>query len=149
MNNTLDTLLLREKLQLSSIRSRIAAFGIDEVLLSIILFIILWDSINAAKSIEAMVMLINTFLLEYMAIKIAYQTFFVMQYGATLGKMAMKIRIVEIKTGANPGFLSAFNRAVFRIVSEILFYLGFLWAFFDPYRRSWHDLTGRTLVVNA
>ncbi|MGZ8548526.1 MAG: RDD family protein [Sulfuricurvum sp.] len=149
MNDHLDNLIVREKLHLASIRSRVAAFGIDELLLSVILFAILWDSISIAKSVEEMILVINTFILEYMAIKILYQTFFTMQYGATLGKIVMKIRVIEVKTLANPGFLSAFNRSVFRIVSEILFYLGFAWAFFDPYRRTWHDLSARTLVIDA
>lgn len=149
MNNDIETLISREKLHLASIRSRTAAFGIDELLLSMILIIILWDSINSATSVEAMIEVINTFILEYMAIKIAYQTFFTMQYGATIGKIVMKIRVIEIRTLSNPGFLSAFNRSVFRIVSEALFYLGFLWALFDPYRRSWHDLSAKTLVIDV
>lgn len=149
MNNEIESLLLREKLELSSIRARAAAFGIDELLLSIILLVILWDTISAASDIESMIIVVNTFILEYMMIKIAYQTFFAMQYGATVGKIVMKIRIVEIRTLSNPGFLSAFNRSVFRIVSEVLFYLGFLWALFDPARRSWHDLSAKTLVINA
>jgi uncharacterized RDD family membrane protein YckC len=149
MNHEIDTLLHRENVQLASVRSRAAAFGIDELLLSMILFAILWDSISAAATVEAMIEIINTFLLEYMTIKIGYQTFFTMQYGATIGKIVMKIRIIEIKTLSSPSFLSAFNRSVFRIVSEILFYLGFAWAIFDPYRRSWHDLSARTLVIDA
>lgn len=149
MNNDIENLLSRENLQLASVRARAAAFGIDEVLLSIILLAILWDSMSAAKSVEAMILVVNTFILEYMAIKILYQTFFTMQYGATVGKIVMKIRIIEMKTLSNPSFLSAFNRSIFRIVSETLFYLGFAWAFFDPYRRGWHDLSARTLVVNA
>ncbi len=149
MNNDIETLLMRENLHLASVRSRAAAFGIDELLLSVILFAILWDSISTAASVEEIILVINTFILEYMAIKILYQTFFTMQYGATLGKIVMKIRIIEMKTLSNPSFFSAFNRSVFRIVSEMLFYLGFAWAFFDPYRRSWHDLSARTLVVNV
>ena len=149
MDENLDLLIEREHLRLASIRQRIAAFGIDEVLLSAILIIILWDSISLAKTLEEMIAVTNSFLLEYMAIKIIYQTFFTMQYGASIGKILMKIRIIEISTLANPGFLSAFNRSVFRIVSEALFYLGFIWAMLDPYRRSWHDRTGKTLVINA
>lgn len=149
MNNELDSLLSREKLELSSIRSRVAAFGIDELLLSIILLVILWDTIAKATTVESMILVVNTFILEYMAIKIAYQTFFTMQYGATVGKIVMKIRVIEVRTLSNPHFLSAFNRSVFRVVSEVLFYLGFLWGFFDPYRRTWHDFSARTLVVNA
>jgi uncharacterized RDD family membrane protein YckC len=149
MDERLDSLLQREHLELSSIRQRAAAFGIDELLLSTIMIIILWDAMGKAETLESMIAVTNSFLLEYMAIKILYQTFFTMQYGASLGKIVMKIRVIEITTLSNPTFLSAFNRSVFRVVSEILFYLGFIWAMLDPYRRSWHDRTGRTLVVNG
>ena len=149
MDERIDSLLQREHLSLSSIRQRAAAFGIDELLLSVIMMIILWDAMAKAQTLESMIAVTNSFLLEYMAIKIIYQTFFTMQYGATLGKIIMKIRVIELSTLSNPSFLSAFNRSVFRVVSEILFYLGFVWAMLDPYRRSWHDRSGRTLVVNA
>jgi uncharacterized RDD family membrane protein YckC len=149
MDERIDSLLQREHLELASIRQRAAAFGIDELLLSVIMIVILWDAMGKAQSMESMIAVTNSFLLEYMAIKIIYQTFFTMQYGATLGKIIMKIRVIELSTLSNPAFLSAFNRSVFRVVSEILFYLGFVWAMMDPYRRSWHDRSGRTLVVNA
>lgn len=149
MDQSLDSLIQREHLELSSVRQRAAAFGIDELLLSIILIVILWGPITKAATLEEMIAVTNSFLLEYMAIKIIYQTFFIMQYGASIGKIIMKIRVIEISTLSNPSFLSAFNRSVFRVVSEILFYLGFIWAMLDPFRRSWHDRTGRTLVVNA
>jgi uncharacterized RDD family membrane protein YckC len=149
MDEQLDTLIQREHLELASIRQRAAAFGIDEVLLSTLLMIILWDSIAKVQTLEAMISVTNSFLLEYMSLKIIYQTFFTMQYGGSIGKIIMKIRVIEIATLSNPGFLSSFNRSVFRVVSEALFYLGFFWAFLDPYRRSWHDRTARTLVINA
>ncbi|MDP2077730.1 MAG: RDD family protein [Sulfuricurvum sp.] len=149
MNEQLDDVLDREHLKIASLRARSAAFAIDEILISILLFIVLWDSIAAAKTVEAIIGLTNHFLLEFMAIKIVYQTFFTMQYGATLGKIAMKIRVIEVKTLSNPSFFSAFNRAVFRVVSEALLYLGFVWALLDPYRRSWHDFTAKTMVVDA
>ncbi len=149
MDEQLDTLLERERLEPASLRQRAAAFGIDEILLSVLMFVILWDAISAAETVEQMIALTNSFLLELMAIKIVYHTFFTMQYGASLGKIVMKIRVIELSTLSNPGFLSAFNRSVFRVVSEVLFYLGFIWAMLDPYRRSWHDRTARTLVINA
>jgi len=63
--------------------------------------------------------------------KIIYQAFFVMQYGASLGKIAMKIRVIEIKTLDNPNVISSLNRAIFRVISEMLFYLGFLWGMIE------------------
>lgn len=149
MNEQLDDILDREHLTIASVKARSAAFAIDEILISTLLLIVLWNNIAQANSMEAIIVLTNHFILEFMAIKIMYQTFFTMQYGATLGKIVMKIRVIEVKTLSNPSFFSAFNRAVFRIISEALLYFGFVWAFLDPYRRSWHDLTAKTVVVNA
>lgn len=84
-----------------------------------------------------------------MLLKIIYQTLFVYMYGATLGKMVMKIKIIEIKTLQKPSLSASFNRAVFRIVSEMIFYLGFLWGVLNPTRQTWHDLTAKTLVINV
>lgn len=149
MDEQLDTLIQRERLELASMRQRAAAFGIDELLLSVLMIVILWDAMAKAETLEAMISVTNSFLLEYMAIKIVYHTFFTMQYGASIGKILMKIRVVELSTLSSPGFMSAFNRSVFRVVSELFFYLGFVWAMLDPYRRSWHDRTARTLVIDA
>lgn len=149
MNEELENLLHREEMTLASIKKRSMAFFIDEMLLSFILLIALWDSFIDAKTVEEVIYVTNTFVLEYMAMKIIYQAFFVMQYGATVGKIIMKIRVIEIKTLNNPSVISALNRGVFRVISEMLFYLGFLWGMLDPSRQTWHDKTAKTLVVNV
>ena len=149
MNEDIEHLLHREHLTLASIKSRSVAFFIDEMLLSFLLIVAMWDAFSGAKTMEEMILLTNSFVFEYIALKIVYQAFFVMQYGATIGKLMMKIRVIEIATSTNPNVVSSLNRAIFRIMSEMLFYLGFLWGVFDPARQTWHDKTARTLVVNA
>ncbi|QFR49870.1 RDD family protein [Sulfurimonas lithotrophica] len=149
MNEEIEDILYREEMSLASTSKRATAFLIDELLLSFVLVLALWDSFAAAKDTQEMIELTNTFLMEFLAIKIIYQAFFVMQYGASIGKLVMKIRVIEIKTLQNPNVLSALNRAIFRVVSELLFYLGYLWAIFDPARQAWHDKTAKTLVVNV
>ena len=149
MNEEIENLLHREGLELASIKKRSMAFFIDEMLLSFLLIIAMSDSFSNAKTVEEIIILTNNFMFEYLLMKIVYQTFFVMQYGATLGKIAMKIRIIEIRTLQTPSFVSSFNRAVFRVISEMFFYLGFLWGMMDPARQTWHDKTAKTLVVNV
>ena len=149
MQEKIQNILHREELTLAPIKKRAMAFFIDEMLLSLLLIFALWDSFSQAKTMEEMIQLTNSFVLEYMMMKIIYQAFFVMQYGATLGKIVMKIRVIEIKTLDNPNVISSLNRAIFRIISEMLFYLGFLWGMMEPLRRTWHDYTAKTLVVNA
>ncbi|MCD6259291.1 MAG: RDD family protein [Helicobacteraceae bacterium] len=149
MNEEIENKLFREDLTLADTKKRAVAFLIDELLLSFVLILSLSDSFANAKTMEEMILLTNSFVLEYMAIKIIYQAFFVMQYGASLGKIVMKIRVIEITTMQTPSVLSALNRAIFRVISEMLFYLGFLWGLLDPARQTWHDKTAKTLVVNA
>ena len=149
MNEEIEKLLDREQLHLAPVRKRAFAAAIDEVLMSVLLIIVLWDAFGEANTLEDMIILTNTFVLEYMAMKIVYQTFFIYQYGATLGKMVMRVSVIELATLTTPTLLGAFNRAVFRIISEMIFYLGFLWGMLDPARQTWHDKAARTVVVDA
>ena len=149
MNEELEQRLHNEGISLADTKKRAVALFIDEMLLSLILIVALWDSFASAQNTEEIIILTNSFVLEYMFMKIIYQAFFVMQYGASLGKMAMKIRVIELRTLQTPNVLVALNRAIFRVISEMFFYLGFLWGTLSPTRQTWHDLTAKTLVVNA
>lgn len=149
MNENIENLLHRENLTLASVQKRAVAFFIDEMLLSFLLVIAMSDAFAKAQTMEDIIILTNAYVMQYILMKIVYQTFFVMQYGATLGKIAMKIRVIEIATLANPSFSVSLNRAIFRIISEMLFYIGFVWGMMDPARQTWHDKTAKTLVVNA
>jgi uncharacterized RDD family membrane protein YckC len=149
MNEEIQNILNREEMSLAPINKRATAFFIDELLLSFLLIIALWDSFSTAQTVEEMINITNTFLLEYMLMKIVYQAFFVMKYGASLGKIVMKIRVIEIATLQNPTIVSSINRSIFRIISETFFYLGFLWGMMDPTKQTLHDKTARTLVIDA
>ncbi len=143
----IENLLHRENITLTTVSKRATAFFLDELLLSLLLIASIWGSFSQVTTTIEAINLVQQFTMEYIALKIIYQAFFVFQYGATLGKLAMKIRIIEINTLSNPSIASAFNRSVFRIVSEMFMYLGFLWGIFDPFKRTWHDLTAKTLVI--
>ncbi len=149
MNEEIQNKLHREDMTLAPIKKRGMALFIDEMLLSLILIFALSDSFFDAKTLEEMIILTNTFILEYMAMKIFYQAFFVMQYGASIGKIVMKIRVVEVSTLQTPNVIVALNRSFIRVVSEMLFYLGFLWGIVEPNRQAWHDKSAKTLVINA
>ena len=149
MNEDIEKLLHREDFSLASISRRSWAFLVDELILSFIFIAIIWDYFVQATSMEQIISLTNSFVLEYMALKIIYQTFFVSIYGASIGKMFLKIRIIEMATLDKPSALAAFNRAFVRIFSEMIFYLGFLWGVLNPNKQAWHDLSAKTLVINV
>jgi len=149
MDEEIVELLDREQLALASKQKRISAFVIDEILLSFITMMVLWDKISGASTYEEILNALQPYIVYTLLIKLVYHTFFVMQYDASPGKIIMKIRIIELNSFSSPSFFCAFNRASVRIVSELLFYGGFVWGLLDPLARTWHDKTARTLVIDA
>lgn len=149
MNDEVENRLSHAGLELATVQKRAFAFFIDETLLAVLFLVTIYDQIAGISDPDAMVALINSYTFEYLLIKILYQTLFVYFYGATLGKIAVKIQVVDAVTMQRPIFGSALNRAVFRVISEMVFYLGFVWALYSKNRQSWHDKTARTLVVNV
>lgn len=147
--NDLEELIEREGLKLASIRSRMLAYVIDDLLISLIVIAIVWEQITMAQSYDQIVMVMNEALFTILFLRFVYQAFFVFQYGATLGKMALKLRVVQVDILDRPQPLVAANRALFRIVSEMLFYFGFIMALADSSRQTLHDKTAKTLVVDA
>jgi uncharacterized RDD family membrane protein YckC len=139
----------REGLKLTSVPKRMYAFMIDDLIVSLLVFIIFYDSISIAKSIEEIILLVNNAFGYIVVIKILYHTFFVWQYGATMGKMLFKMQVVDERSFLKPDLTHSFIRAVIRIVSESLFYLGFLWGLFTKIRQTWHDKLAKTLVIDV
>ena len=139
------------ELELASMRSRALAFVIDDLLVTFIVLIIFWDNIIAvSQNMEAMMYLMKTDLvMPLITLKVLYQAVFVWYYGATVGKIVAKIRVIDTNHWGRVSFFSALLRSIGRIFSEMFFYVGFLIGFFNDGRKTFHDFTGRTLVVNA
>lgn len=138
-----------ERLTLATINRRGIAFFIDEMIISVLFYIIYAGSFAKATSLESVIELTNMLFFQVILLKIIYHTFFVWMYGATVGKILLKIKVVSIDELDNPNLMNSFIRAVVRIISEFLLYLGFLWAFFDKARQAWHDKAAKTVVVNV
>ena len=140
-----------QDLQLAPMPKRAFAFIIDDLLVTFITLAIFWDALMAAAdNMDAMMYLVKVELVVPLIIlKVVYQTFFVWYYGATVGKIITKIRVIDADHWGRVSFFSALRRSVGRIVSEMFFYIGFLIGFFNDGRKTLHDITGKTLVVNA
>jgi uncharacterized RDD family membrane protein YckC len=70
-------------------------------------------------------------------------------HGAGVGKQAMRIRVVDAQTNAPIGYRRAFIRWLGRIVSALVFMLGYLWMLWDPENQCWHDKLAGDVVVFA
>ncbi len=67
--------------------------------------------------------------------------------GRTLGKMALKLRVVK-KKGGRITLLDALLRNVFGYMISQIFMLGYLWALFDREKQAWHDKMAGTVVID-
>jgi uncharacterized RDD family membrane protein YckC len=87
-------------------------------------------------------------LLLFLAIAVAVIGFW-RAFGATPGKIALGLKIVDARTGHAPGIGRLILRFLAYFVSAFPLYLGFLWAAFDRRKQGWHDKIARTIVINS
>ena len=137
------------RVSIASNATRLKAFIIDDILITILTFIILWQPLVSANGdFEKMVLIINGAFLQIVVLKFLYQSFFIWYYGATIGKILTKTKVVDINF-QRVGLGASIIRSLVRIVSENIFYLGFVIAYFTPYRQTLHDRLARTLVIDV
>ena len=68
---------------------------------------------------------------------------------ATPGKMAVKLVIVDAKTGGKPSVGQYIGRYFSYILSTIPLGLGFIWIAFDSKKQGWHDKLAGTVVIKT
>ena len=81
-----------------------------------------------------------------LAIGISYEVVLIGKYGATLGKMACKIKVVTAD-GGRVSYARAFGRYFGKILSYMVCMIGFIMAAFDGQKRALHDRICNTRVV--
>lgn len=136
--------LERENLTLAPFGKRILAFLIDSLLLVTLLALINLPSEPIAQNPQDFVLS----LLQAYAIDIIYQTIFTYKYGASLGKIACKIQVIDTGLLDAPNLLKSFLRAALRPLSQVLCYIPFIFALGDSLRRTLHDRASQSIVIN-
>jgi uncharacterized RDD family membrane protein YckC len=121
---------------------RLVAWLIDLVILIVGLGII----VGVAFAIDEALGTI-AYLLAIVAAYLYYAYFEGSPSGQTPGKKAMKIRVIDFKTGGPLGFGRGLIRGVARIPSQFLCYLGYFWMLWDQEKQTWHDKLASTVVV--
>lgn len=79
---------------------------------------------------------------------IAYITYFIGAYGATLGKMVFGLKVVR-SNGGKVTYGRAFGRYWAYLLSSVVFGIGYIMAAFDDEKRALHDRICDTRVVKA
>lgn len=66
---------------------------------------------------------------------------------ASIGKMAIAVKIVDAKTGKAPTKKQLIGRYFAYVLSTLPLGLGFLWIAFDSKKQGWHDKLAGTAVI--
>ena len=139
-----------QDLKLASLKVRLRAFIIDDLSITLIVFLLLWDKVSLSDgNLETIILLINEAFFEIIMLKFIYQTFFIWYYGATIGKILSKIKVIDFETYGRVSLLNSAIRSFGRIISESFFYIGFIFANFNEARQTFHDKFGKSLVIYA
>jgi uncharacterized RDD family membrane protein YckC len=67
--------------------------------------------------------------------------------GATPGKLAVGLKVVDAETGQPPSTGRLVVRVLSYLVSALPLYLGFLWIAVDRRKQGWHDKIAGTVVI--
>jgi uncharacterized RDD family membrane protein YckC len=95
---------------------------------------------NAALGIQLVLMCVN------LAVGMSYETLMIGKYGATVGKMVMKIRVITAE-GQKVSYLRALGRYFAKLLSGMTLMIGYLMAAFDDEKRTLHDRICNTRVI--
>jgi len=130
---------------------RYAAYFIDYILLTVVTLPLsmIINVMGVSSGSEGMqVALTLVVMLLSMVISIGYYAgFHASRGGATLGKMAVGIKVVR-GNGERISFLRAFCRYLATIVSSLILMIGFIMAAFTERKQALHDMMCDTLVVD-
>ena len=147
MKENLEQRLKENNLKIASILKRAIAMTIDDFLISFLVFIAFFDAFRNAQNIDEIISLTDKLFIFIFIAYTLYHWIFIALYGKTLGKMAVKIKCIDIETFEKPNHFRSFIRSVFRNFDEMFFYAGMMVAIFDPFNRALHDIIGKCIVV--
>jgi len=81
---------------------------------------------------------------------LAYGVFYLklLGMGMTPGKYIMGERVVDKLTGNQPGLgVMLLREIIGKMLSSVVFGMGFFWALFDKDNQAWHDKLAGTVVI--
>ncbi|MEZ5423592.1 MAG: RDD family protein [Pyrinomonadaceae bacterium] len=143
----------------ASFGARFLAFIVDDALLAIAasIFLALISALGllGANNPNNPLLVVGAWLssLVIMAFSVLFQFlyfgYFLSKDGQSIGKKLLGIR-VQKREGGNVSFLvGGLRGSIGYYISGFIFFLGYIWAFFDKNHEAWHDKLFGTTVVQA
>lgn len=128
---------------------RVGASIIDSILMMFITMPLLW-AVYGKEYFESSSMVSGSadILISWVLPAVAVILFWTYK-SATPGKMVIKARIVDARTGGKPSTGQFIGRYLGYFVSSIPLLLGLIWVAFDKRKQGWHDKLAGTVVVRG
>lgn len=131
----------------ASFGARLLAYLIDNVLMSFVLILVFFPRVVRESQSAELLTRDPVLLFGSVVLSIIYYTAFESSpWQATLGKRALRLRVTDVR-GARLRPLACAARQIAKLLSAMLFYLGFLMALFTPTRQALHDVLVGSLVL--
>lgn len=136
MQNSQQT-SVQQEYEYGSFLRRFAAAFIDGILLNVF-SLFLFALVDSPTMMQALGMVLGWIYFVLMDVK----------FGWTFGKKVLGLRVVSIETGGNLDFIDAILREVVgKLVSMIVFCIGYLAVLWDPKKQAWHDKIAKSYVI--
>lgn len=136
----------------ASLSQRFVAALFDVIICAFFSFVILLPFVITSRGFLLFEWLV-VFLITDLLIMFIYMTTGVAFFGKTLGMRMLSLEVItfdeESEEAMCPTLHQAIANTVFYIFSLLTFGLGFLPAFFDKQRRTFHDLVAGTFIVKS
>lgn len=144
------------KYQIPSLQKRLFAFSIDfylqlSVFLGFFIFSAIMDWIKT-DSLSGSVRFSSPFIIGSFVViffsTLIFNVYFVVQFGATPGKLAVGLKIQNFSDGKRLSTFSATKRWIFLLLSYFSGWFLFSSAWYSPLRRHWGDQLAGSVVVD-
>ncbi|TLD80117.1 RDD family protein [Helicobacter sp. MIT 05-5293] len=152
LDEKIQDLIDRENLKIADLNVRALAWFVDIFLLSLIFACIHTSVGNLSDEqglidYEALRAFVVSYIWQMCCLKVIYDSFFIWFYGASLGKIFFKMRVVSVDLVDKPCLKDCVLRSLGKLIGEALFFVTYIFAFGDTFRRALHDRLAKTLVI--
>lgn len=116
---------------------RLGAFIIDQIIIQILLVVLSF----VLKQFHFQIPLLS------FVFAALFSSLFIWRAGATPGKILMKLKVVTSSCQSVSFGYALLRESIGKLISGLLFSLGYFWVLIDRKNQAWHDKIAHTLVV--
>ncbi|MCF7919017.1 MAG: RDD family protein [Candidatus Cloacimonetes bacterium] len=125
---------------------RLAAYVLDTLILTVILYYPLYLWITANYPELLLIKVLPVFIIV-MGVLFVWHTVFWKLLGGTPGQLLLGLQVVNARTGKRSTMVFLFLRFITDVVSHAGLLIGLLWSLWDSRKQTWHDKICGTVVV--